>query len=59
MRWGSWGEAASGEEHAETVVVAVAEPSGEAAVVFDDPVGRAVARQTMGQGCSLSPGRRV
>lgn len=52
MRWGSWGEAASGEEHAEAVVVAVAEPSGEAAVEFDDPVdrfGAAVVRAAGGE----------
>ena len=38
IRWGSWGESAGGEEHAEPVVVAVAEAAGEAAVKFDDPV---------------------
>ena len=38
IRWGSWGESAGGEEHAEPVVVAVAEAAGEAAVQFDDPV---------------------
>ena len=40
IRWGSWGESAGGEEHAEPVVVAVAEAAGEAAVQFDDPVHR-------------------
>ena len=40
IRWGSWGESAGGEEHAEPVVVAVAEAAGEAAVEFDDPVHR-------------------
>lgn len=35
---GSWGEAAGGEEHAEPVVLAVAEPAREAAVELDDPV---------------------
>lgn len=38
IRWGSWGESAGGEEHAEPVVVAVAEAAGEAAVQLDDPV---------------------
>ena len=38
IRWGSWGESAGGEEHAEPVVVAVAVAAGEAAVEFDDPV---------------------
>ena len=38
IRWGSWGEPAGGEEHAEPVVVAVAEAAGEAAVQLDDPV---------------------
>lgn len=32
IRWGSRGEAAGGEEHAEPVVVAVAVAAGEAAV---------------------------
>ena len=40
FRWGSWGEAAGGEEHAEAVVVAVAVAAGEAAVQLDDPVHR-------------------
>ena len=38
IRWGSWGESAGGEEHAEPVVVAVAEAAGEAAVQLNDPV---------------------
>jgi len=38
IRWGSWGEAAGGEEHAESVVVAVAVAAGEAAMQLDDPV---------------------
>ena len=38
IRWGSWGESAGGEEHAEAVVVAVAVAAGEAAVELDDPV---------------------
>lgn len=38
IRWGSWGESAGGEEHAEPVVVPVAVAAGEAAVEFDDPV---------------------
>ena len=42
IRWGSWGESAGGEEHAEPVVVAVAEAAGEAAVQFDDPVPASV-----------------
>ncbi|MFV4915097.1 hypothetical protein PFZ49_16670, partial [Microbacterium lacticum] len=32
IRWGSWGEAAGGEEHAEPVVVPVAVAAGEAAM---------------------------
>lgn len=40
IRWGSWGEAAGGEEHAEAVVVAVAVAAGEAAMELDDPVHR-------------------
>lgn len=40
IRWGSWGESAGGEEHAEAVVVAVAVAAGEAAVQLDDPVHR-------------------
>ena len=40
IRWGSWGEPAGGEEHAEAVVVAVAVAAGEAAVQLDDPVHR-------------------
>lgn len=35
---GSCGEAASDEEHAEPVVLAVAEAAGEAPVELDDPV---------------------
>ncbi|WP_376837604.1 hypothetical protein, partial [Brevibacterium otitidis] len=31
IRWGSWGESAGGEEHAEAVVVLVAVAAGEAA----------------------------
>ena len=38
IRWGSWGESAGGEEHAEPVVVPVAVAAGEAAVELDDPV---------------------
>jgi hypothetical protein len=38
VRWGSWGESAVGEEHAEPVVVAVAEAAGEATVQLVDPV---------------------
>lgn len=52
IRWGSWGEAAGGEEHAESVVVAVAVAAGEAAVEFDDPVhglGAAVVRAAGGE----------
>ena len=40
FRWGSWGEAAGGEEHAEAVVVPVAVAAGEAPVQLDDPVHR-------------------
>lgn len=40
FRWGSWGEAAGGEEHAEAVVVPVSVAAGEAAVELDDPVHR-------------------
>lgn len=40
---GSWGESAYGEEHAESVVLAVAVAAGEAAVQFDDAVERAIA----------------
>ena len=38
--WGSGGEAAGGEEHAEAVVVSVAVAAGEAAVELDDAVDR-------------------
>src|SRR5690606_11044058 len=59
IRWGSWGEAAGGEEHAEAIIVAVAEAAGEASVEFDDPVhgfGAAVVRSAggeVGQECGL------
>ena len=36
IRWGSWGEATGGEEHAEPVVVAVAEASGQAPVELEN-----------------------
>lgn len=38
IRWGSWCEAAGGEEHAEAVVLAVAVAACEAAVELDDAV---------------------
>ena len=44
---GSWGESSADEEHAESVVVAVAEAEGGAAEVLEaavDRLGRAVAR---------------
>ena len=40
IRWGSVGESAGGEEHAEPVVLAVAVAAGEASVQLDDPVDR-------------------
>ena len=46
---GSWGESAGGEEHAEAVVVAVAEAAGDATVELDQTVhgfGAAVAGAT-------------
>ena len=52
IRWGSWCESTGGEEHAEPVVLAVAEPSREASVEFDDPVdgfGAAVVRAAGGE----------
>lgn len=36
--WGLWGESVGGEEHAGSVVVAVAVAAGGAAVELDDPV---------------------
>lgn len=36
--WGSWCESADGEEHSQSLVLAVAQVAGEAAVELVDPV---------------------
>ena len=53
IRWGSWGEAAGGEEHAEAVVVPVAIAAGEAPVQLDDSVDR------LGAAVVRAPGREI